>query len=328
MRTIRWGVLGAGGIAGTVVPDIMTTEGSSVVAVAARDADRAAAFAAEHGIGRSYGSYAELYADPEVDVVYIATTHGQHRDQAIDALNAGKPVLVEKAFTLNAREAREVIAVARERGLFAMEGMWMRLHPMVREAQRLVAEGRIGEVTGVRADLSRLFPYDPTHRLYDLAVGGGALLDLGVYPTHFAWLFLGHPDTVQVTGSLAPTGSDVTVAMQWGYEDGRVGQIFCSAAGPSPYTALITGTKGWIRLETRIHRATGLTVHTEAGDELIPAPPEVGGGFHYEIAEVADCLRAGKLESAFVPLDETVEILEVLDEARAQLGVVYAADGV
>lgn len=161
MKTIRWGVLGAGGIAGTVVPDIMTTEGSTVVAIAARDADRAAAFAAEHGIGRSYGSYAELYADPEVDVVYIATTHGQHRDQAIDALNTGKPVLVEKAFTLNAREAREVIAVAREHGLFAMEGMWMRLHPMVREAQRLVAEGRIGDVTGVRADLRDSSPTTP-----------------------------------------------------------------------------------------------------------------------------------------------------------------------
>lgn len=134
---------------------------------------------------------------------------------------------------------------------------------------------------------------------------------------------------MQVTGSLAPTGSDVTVAMQWGYADGRVGQIFCSAAGPSPYTALITGTKGWIRLETRIHRATGLTVYTDdGGEELISAPPEVGGGFHYEIAEVADCLRAGKTESSFVPLDETVEILEVLDEARAQLGVVYAADRV
>jgi predicted dehydrogenase len=215
-----------------------------------------------------------------------------------------------------------------------MEGMWMRLHPMVREALQLVQDGRIGAVTGVRADLSRLFPYDPNHRLYDPAAGGGALLDLGVYPAHFAWVFLGRPDTVAATGSLAPTGTDVTVAMQWGYADGRVAQIFCSAAGPSPYTALITGTKGWIRLETRIHRATALTVATCSGEiegealteEVIPHHGEPGGGFQHEIAEVARCLRAGLMESPYIPLDDTVALLATLDEARSQLGVHYAAD--
>jgi predicted dehydrogenase len=327
-------VLGAGGIANTVTPDIIATEGNTVVAVAARDADRAAAFAAKHAIPRSYGSYAELYADPEIDVIYIATTHGQHHEQALAALNAGKPVLVEKAFTLNARQAREVVTLARENQLFCMEGMWMRLNPLVREALRLVQDGRIGDVTGVRADLSRLFPYSPTHRLFDPAAGGGALLDLGVYPAHFAWVVLGKPDTVVATGSLAPTGTDVTVAMQWGYADGRIAQIFCSAAGPSPYTALITGTKGWIRLETRIHRATAITLATCSGviegepvvEEVIASRPEPGAGFGHEIAEVSRCLREGLTESPFVPLDDTVDLLEVLDEARAQLGVRYDVD--
>jgi predicted dehydrogenase len=334
MQTIRWGVLGAGGIANTVVPDIFATEGNTVVAVAARDAVRAGIFAEKHSIERAYGSYDKLYNDPDVDIIYIATTHGQHHEQALAALNAGKPVLVEKAFTLNARQAREVVALARELNLFCMEGMWMRLHPMVRKALQLVQDGRIGSVTGVRADLSRLFPFDPNHRLYDPAAGGGALLDLGVYPAHFAWVFLGKPDTVHATGSLAPTGTDVTVAMQWGYEDGRVAQIFCSAAGPSPYTALITGTNGWIRLETRIHRATAITVATCASEieggpvteELIAHQTEPGNGFGHEIAEVARCLREGLTESPFIPLDDTVDLLAALDEARAQLGVTYAAD--
>jgi len=323
---VRWGVIGAGGIADVVVPDIGTTPGNQVLAVAARDPERAAAFAARHGITRSYGSYDALLADPDVDVVYIATTHAQHHGQALAALRAGKPVLVEKAFTLNARQAREVVAEARARQLFCMEGMWMRLHPMVREAAGLAAEGRIGKITGVRADLSRLFPYDPAHRLYDLALGGGALLDLGVYPATFAWLILGRPDTVQAVGSLAPTGSDLTVAMQWGYAGGQVAQIFCSAAGPSPYTGLITGTEGWIRLEERIHRASAITVHTQGEERVIAAPETIGGGFGHEIAEVARCLREGLPESPLVPLDETVAILEVLDEARAQLGVRYEVD--
>jgi predicted dehydrogenase len=334
MQSIRWGVLGAGGIANTVVPDIAATEGNVVVAVAARDGARAGIFAEKHGIERAYGGYDQLYADPDIDVIYIATTHGQHHEQALAALNAGKPVLVEKAFTLNARQAREVVALARERKLFCMEGMWMRLHPMVLEAKRLVQDGRIGKVTGVRADLSRLFPYNPEHRLYDPAAGGGALLDLGVYPAHFAWTFLGKPDSVHATGSLAPTGTDVTVAMQWGYQDGRVAQIFCSAAGPSPYTALITGTKGWIRLETRIHRATALTVATCSGEiegealteEVIAHELEPGNGFGHEITEVARCLREGLTESPFVPLNDTVDLLATLDEARAQLGVRYSAD--
>ncbi|MDQ2797399.1 MAG: Gfo/Idh/MocA family oxidoreductase [Actinomycetota bacterium] len=323
MDLIRWGILGAGGIAATVGDDIIATPGNSVVAVAARDAGRAAAFAQARGIPRSYGSYAELVADPEVDVVYIATTHGQHLEHALLALRAGKPILVEKAFTLNAATAREVVAEARERRLFCMEAMWTRLNPLIRQAVDLAASGRIGDVTGIRADLSRHFDYDPRHRLFDLAAGGGALLDLGIYPATVSWLFLGRPDTVQVTGSLAPTGSDLTVAMQWGYDDGRVAQIFASAAGPSPLAAIVTGTAGSIMIEPRIHHPDRLVVHSDAGTEVVAGPPVLGSGYQHQVAEVARCLRAGELESPLVPLDETVAILEVLDEARRQLGVRY-----
>ena len=323
---LRWGILGAGGIAATVSADIAASPGSVLEAVAARDASRAAAFAAAHGVARSYGSYAELVADPGVDVIYVATTHAQHHEHALLALQAGKPVLVEKAFTLNAREAREVVALARARRLFCMEAMWLRLHPLIRAAHDLAAGGRIGEVVGVRADLSRRFEFDPAGRLFDLSAGGGALLDLGVYPATFAWLVLGRPTSVATTGSLSPTGSDVTVAMQWGYAGGQVAQIYSSAAGASPYAALINGTAGWIRVESRIHRPTALTVHTEAGEEIVTADQVPGNGYGLEIAEVERCLAAGELESPLIPLDDTVGILETLDEARRQLGVRYPAD--
>lgn len=323
---IRWGVLGAGGIAATVSADIAAVEGNVLQAVAARDPERAATFAKRHGVARSYGSYAELVADPDVDVVYIATTHGQHHEHALLALRAGKPVLVEKAFTLTAAQAREVVAEARARQLFCMEAMWMRLNPLVRTALELLDSGRIGEVLGVRADLSRMFTYDPKHRLFDLDAGGGALLDLGIYPATFAWLVLGRPDTVSAVGSLAPTGSDLTAAMQWGYTDGRVAQIYASAAGTSPMAALITGTDGWLAVEPRIHRPERLVVHAGGDRSVVEADPDPGNGYRDEVAEVARCLRSGELESPRVPLDETIGILEVLDEARRQLGARYPVD--
>src|SRR6266704_33435 len=223
-RAVRWGILGAGGIAATVGADIAATPGNEVVAVGSRDAARAAAFAGTLQIPRSYGSYADLVDDDDLDVIYVATTHGQHHEHALLALGAGKPVLVEKAFTLNARQAREVVAEARRRDLFCMEAMWMRLNPLIRTARQIASSGRIGELISVHADLSHRFEFDPSHRLYDPDAGGGALL------------FLGRPDTVQATGSLSPTKTDATVAMQWGYSGGAFAQLSCTAVGQNPLT--------------------------------------------------------------------------------------------
>jgi predicted dehydrogenase len=323
--SVRWGILGAGGIAGTVGAEIAATEGNQVVAVGARDLDRATALADRLGGARPNGSYAELAADPDVDVVYIATTHGQHHDHALLCLHAGKPILVEKAFTLNAREAREVIAEARRRRLFCMEAMWMRLNPLIRTAQDVATSGRIGDVVSVRSDLSARFEFDPKHRLFDLGVGGGALLDIGVYSATFAWLFLGRPDTVQVTGALAPTGADATVALQWGYADGRFAQIASTTLGANPLSGLIAGTKGWISVQGPMARPASITIHDPDGDEVL-TDPLTGAGYRPEVAEVARCLGAGELESPLVPLDETLAILEVFDDVRARLGVRYPAD--
>ena len=323
---IRWGILGAGGIADIVGSDIARSPGSEIVAVAARDAARAATFAAARGIPRSYGSYADLVADADVDVVYIATTHAHHLEHALLALRAGKPVLVEKAFTLNARDARVVVAEARARNLFCMEAMWTRLNPLIRHAVALTAAGEIGDVLGVRADLSKRFPYDPAHRLYDLAAGGGALLDLGVYPATVVWMFLGRPDEVQAFGTLAATGADLTVTQQWRYDRGPIAQLFCTAAGPSPFGGLINGSAGWISIEPRLHRPQRIVVRRGDDTEVIEAEPIPGNGYLLEVQEVERCLNEGRTESEHIPLDETVEILEVLDEVRRQIGVRYPAD--
>ena len=326
-RPIRWGFLGAGGIAEQVATDLVATAGNELVAVAARSADRAAAFAARFGAPRSYGDYAELVHDDEVDVVYIATTHPFHREHALLAIGAGKSVLIEKPVCLTAAETREVFDAATAAGVFAMEAMWMRINPLIRRAQQLVADGAIGDVRAVRADMSLGLPYDPTHRLYDLANGGGALLDVGIYPVTFTRLFLGEPERMTVAGELAPTGADATVALQWSYADGATAQLFCSAALGGPFLGVIAGTEGRLQFEGVFHRPSGLTLHTAEGETHYDDP--IAGTFGYgpEVEEVARCLRAGELTSPLVPPADTIAIMELLDTARAELGVVYPGEG-
>jgi predicted dehydrogenase len=324
---IRWGILGAGGIAGKFATDLIRTPGNALAAIGARQAERAAGFAARFGAPRSYGNYRQLVDDPDLDAIYIATTHPGHREQALMAIEAGKAVLIEKPVCLNAADAREVFAAAAAARVFAMEAMWMRTNPLIRKAQELVAGSAIGELVSVRAEMGLGLPFDATHRLYDLANGGGALLDLGIYPVTFGWIFLGPPPSVSVTGSLAPTGCDATVAMQWSYPDGRDAQLWCSAPVKAPYRALVVGTEGWIRPEGRFYRPTALTVMIGGLESRIDDPlGSDAGGYGPEIAEVARCLRAGLTESPLIPAADTIAILELLDRARAELGVRYPGE--
>ena len=322
-RPIRWGFLGAGGIAASMAADLH--HGNNMLyAVAARDPDRAAAFAARFGASHNHGSYRAVIEDPDVDIVYVATTHPFHREQALMAIDAGKPVLIEKPLALNAADAREVLTAARSKGVFAMEAVWMRANPLIIKAQQMVAGGVIGDVVAVHADFSIGLDFDPGHRLYDLANGGGALLDLGVYPMHFAWLFAGRPDTQQVLGTLSPTGSDATVAVQWGYASGATAQLRCATTAQTPGRATIAGTAGSISVEPWFLNPERLVVSTSEGES-----PVEGHGTAYgpQIQEVERCLRAGLLESPLAPHAETIAILELIDQARADLGVRYPSEG-
>jgi predicted dehydrogenase len=322
-RPIRWGFLGAGGIAASMAADLH--HGNNLLySVAARDAARAAAFAARFGARHSHGSYRALIEDPDVDIVYVATTHPLHREQALRAIDAGKPVLVEKPLALNAAQAREVLKAARDKGVFAMEAMWMRANPLIVRAREMVADGMIGDVVAVQADFSIEHEFDPGHRLYDLANGGGALLDLGVYPMHFAWLFLGRPDTQQVLGTLSPTGADAIVATQWGYASGATAQLRCAMTAWTPGRAVIAGTTGSISVEPWFIRPERLVVTVNGGGESRVEGEETGYG--PQIEEVERCLREGLLESRLVPHADTIAILEMIDLARADLGVRYPGE--
>jgi predicted dehydrogenase len=323
---IRWGVVGPGRIADTVTQDFAVVDGARAVAVASRSFQRAEAFGARHGIERAYGSYAEILADPEVDVLYLATPHSQHHAVAVAALRAGKALLVEKAFTATTAGAAEVVDLARESGVFTMEAMWTRFQPAVVALRELVEDGAIGEIRSVQADLGVAATYDPADRLFDLALGGGALLDLGVYVVSFAQMLLGTPTSVTATGSVFPTGVDAEATMLLGYGDGRSATLTTSLRHALPGQARVFGTAGWIDVLPRFHHPQTIVLHRAGAEPETITRPQLGGGYSHELIEVTDGVRAGRSESAVMPLSDTLAVQTVLGQAAEQLGVQHAED--
>lgn len=319
-RPVRWGLLAAGGIAHTFAEAVLRSEGGRLVAVAARDGDRAAAFAERHGIPRSYGGYAELYADEEVDAVYISSTHPFHTEQALACIEAGRHVLVEKPLTLTVADAERIFEAARSRGVLAMEAMWTRCLPVVLDVAERVRRGDIGRVRSFAAAFTVPFPYDQNHRIFDLANGGGGLLDLGVYPVTLAHLLLGHPTDLQVLGSTAPTGADDLAALQWMTADGAVVQVLCDTRSGGSSRTVVRGTEGWVEVHGPVNNPESFTVHRGRDAEWVEGPRD---GFRHEVDEFHRCLRTGLLESPLVPHADTVAIMTILESARRELGVRY-----
>jgi predicted dehydrogenase len=323
---IRWGIVGTGNIAAKVVEDFDLVDGARVAAVASRSLDRAQAFAERHGVDRAHGSYSDIIADPDVDVLYVATPHSQHHAVALAALRAGKALLIEKSFTATTAGATEIVELACESGVFVMEAMWTRFQPAVVALRELVADGAIGEVRSVQADLGVSREYDPTHRLFDMAQGAGALLDLGVYVVSFAQMLLGTPERVTAAGSLAPTGADAEASLLLDHGDGRTATLMTSLRNALPGQGRVFGTAGWIDVLPRFHHPTTIVLHrTGAEPETITRRP-LGAGYAHELIEVTECLRAGRTESAVMPLADTLAVQTVLGEAADQLGVRQAED--
>ncbi|MFC9390828.1 Gfo/Idh/MocA family protein [Streptomyces venezuelae] len=322
--TVRWGILATGGIAERFTTDLRTLDGAEVVAVASRTEASAKAFADRFGIPRAYGDWAGLYADEDVDVVYVATPHHAHREAAGRALEAGKAVLCEKALTLNAREAEELVTLSRDRGLFLMEAMWMYCNPLIRRIAELVREGAIGEIRTVQADFGLAGPFAAGHRLRDPAVGGGALLDLGVYPVSFAQLLLGEPDRVQAHALLSPEGVDLNTGMLLGWSDsGASALLSCSIAAGTPMTASVTGSLGRIDVPSGFFFPERFTLHRAGHEPEEFTTSDDPHSLRHEAAEVMRCLRAGETESPLVPLDGSLAVMRTLDAVRDRVGVRY-----
>lgn len=320
---VRWGVLGTGGIARRFAADLALVPDASLVAVGSRSQATADALADMFGIRHRHPTYADLAADPEVDVIYVATPHTFHAENALLCLDAGKGVLVEKPFTINAHQAQTVVDRARRQELFLMEAMWTRYLPSMVRLRRLLADGVIGEVRMMSADFGFRSAVNPTSRLYDPGLGGGALLDVGVYPVSFASMLFGAPNRIQSLANLGETGVDEQAAILLGYPAGQMALLATAIRFTTPQEALILGTEGRIRLHAPWWKATRMTITRDGHDDEVIDCPLTGHGFHYEAAEVTRCLLEGRLESATMPLDESVSIMGALDQLRAQWGLRY-----
>jgi predicted dehydrogenase len=324
--TLGWGILAPGGIARAFTRDLLL-HGHRVAAVGSRSADRARAFAEEFGIARAHGSYDELVADPTVDVVYIATPHNLHAENAVAALESGKHVLVEKAFTLNAEEASRVALLGRTKGLVVMEAMWTRFLPHMEFVRSVVASGRLGEIRSLHADHTQRLSSDPAHRLNDPKLAGGALLDLGVYPVSFAHDILGDPVEVMGFGTLRETGVDASVATIMSHRNGAVSTTYSTMETRGPNTATVLGTEGRIDIGSVWYSPAPVTVRDGAGAEIERFEKPVSGrGMQYQAAEVERLVAAGECASPLMTPEQSVAVMATMDTIRAAIGVRYPGE--
>jgi predicted dehydrogenase len=326
--TVRWGVAGPGPVAGKVMGDLAHVPGAVLTAVGSRSAGRAAAFAAAHaGLGghgqvpAAHGSYRALLGDPHVDVVYVATPHPHHRAVALAALAAGKAILVEKSFTVTPAATREIVAEAAARGRFAMEAMWTRFCPAVARLRDLVADGAIGEVCTVTADLGLRHPVDPATQSYHPERGDGLLFHLGIYPVSFAQMLLGTPEAVAAHGLVHESGIDVEESVLLRYPGGRSALLFASLRSPAPGEARVLGTTGWIQVPPRFHYPNRIVLHRYGHEPEIIDAPLTGAGYTHELAEVTERVADGHTESEIMPLADTIAVQDVLGEIADHLGI-------
>ena len=329
--TLGWGILATGKIARTFATDLAVTPGTRLAAVGSRSVDGARAFADEYGDGRTraHGSYADLLADPDVDVVYIATPHALHLEGARAAFEAGKHVLCEKPLTLRAGDAEEMVRLARHHDRFLMEAMWMACHPVVRELREALASGRFGVPHQLQAELGFRVDAPPGDRMFAPELGGGALLDMGIYPLTFAHLMLGEAEDLSVQAVLAPTGVDLDVAIAGRYPGGALAAMNASMTSWSSRRASIATDLGRIDVVPEFHHPDrAVFVARDSGEEVVlrGAEPVIGIGYGNEILEVGRCLRAGLRESPLVPHAQTLTLMRQMDALRASAGIHYPDD--
>ncbi len=323
---INWGLLGAGGIAHKFVEGLRFIDDAEIKAVGSKSLERAETFGNQHAIPNRYGSYLELVNDPEIDLIYVSTRHPDHKETTLLCLQAGKAVLCEKPFTVNAKELAVVIQSAREAKVFLMEAMWTRCLPAIVKVREWLSQGAIGEIRQVKADFGFRGEWDPSARWLNPKLGGGALLDVGIYPLSFAMMVLGDtPSNIVSMAGIGSTGVDEQFAAILGYEAGKFATISGAVRTRTPHDAWILGTDGRIHIPDFWHaQSARLWVKDNEPEEV--SLPFVGNGYNYEAQEAMSCLRSGQLESKMMPLDESLSIMKTMDAIRAQWGLKYPGE--
>lgn len=324
--SVRWGILATGWIAEQFVKDLQI-HGHTVTAVGSRSQAGADRFAATFGIPKAHASYEALCADPDVDAIYVATPHPMHADNALLALANGKHVLIEKAFTVNAREAQAIADLAASKGLVALEAMWTRFLPHMLRIREIVASGVLGEIRSVVADHTQDLPDDPAHRLNALELGGGALLDLGIYPISFTFDVLGAPRTIAATATFKATGADGNIATMFTYDSGAIALTLSSSDTAGRNIATILGTEGRIEIDKVWYVPTSFRRYDSTGAKVETYNSSVTGrGMQYQAAELERLVAAGETAGSILSPSESVAIMACLDTIREQIGLKYPTE--
>lgn len=324
---LRWGILGTGNIANQFATALSSMDDAEIAAVGSRSQATADAFAEKYGIARRHASYEALAADPEVDLIYVSTPHGLHKENTLLCIEHGKGVVCEKPFTLNRKDAEEVFAAARAKGVFVMEAMWTRFIPAVRQAMKWIAEGRIGEVRMVQSSFG--FAWDGTEagRLFEPEMGGGSLLDVGIYPITIAHLaFGGAPSAMTGIAHLGESGVDEQAGFVLGYEGGGLAVLSSAILTETPYDAYILGTLGKIKLHSTFWNAEKVSLQIGEGDWETQTFPHPCNGFEYEAMEAQRCFREGRIESETMSHAITLEVMGIMDTLRSQWGLRYPGE--
>ena len=322
MSTFKWGILGPGGIARAFAKDLQLLDGHEVEAVGSRTLSNAQEFAKSFG-GTAYGSYEELVAAPTVDAIYVATPHPSHKENVISALNAGKPVLCEKPFAVNAQEAREMVLAAEKNGVALMEAMWARLIPHYAHVREIIASGVLGQILTVQADHGQRLADRNIPRLIEPSLAGGALLDLGIYPVSFAHMILGNPSKITASAVLTNKGVDAQTSMIFDYGDGAQAILTTTMIEQTPCRAVVAGVNGWLEIDRTFYNPTSMRVVLFDGSVTQYPHTYTGHGLREQAEAFKKLVQSGKNQSEILTWKDTVDIMGTLDAVRSQIGLRY-----
>lgn len=322
MSNFNWGILGPGGIAKAFATDLKLLDGHSVAAVGSRTLKNAQDFANTFG-GTAYGSYEALVADPSIDAIYVATPHPAHKDNVVLALNAGKPVLCEKPFAVNAKEAQEMVAAAQKNNVAMMEAMWSRFLPHYAQVREIVASGVLGKILTVHADHGQRLADQNIVRLVEPALAGGALLDLGIYPVSFAHMVLGNPTKITASGVLTDKGVDAQTSMIFDYADGAQAVLNTTMIEQTPCRAVVAGVDGWLEIDRVFYTPTSMRVTLFDGSVTEYPTNYTGHGLREQAEAFKKLVQSGHTQSAILNWKDTVDIMQTLDSVRSQIGLRY-----